>query len=137
MLRVAERIVGAASRDHPVDALLRQELRAQRELTPAETTQISRLVFAYFRWRGWLGNGPLDRELARAAELAEKYADEPQTFDDAELINRCVPDWLKAEMEVTPAWARSLQSEPKLWLRARPGQGSELAGKLGNCAPVR
>ena len=38
-------------------------------------------------------------------------------------------------MEVTPAWARALQAEPKLWLRARPGQGRALVRKLGHCRP--
>jgi 16S rRNA (cytosine967-C5)-methyltransferase len=34
-------------------------------------------------------------------------------------------------MEITPAWARAIQSEPKLWLRAKPGHGRELCEKLG------
>jgi 16S rRNA (cytosine967-C5)-methyltransferase len=40
---------------------------------------------------------------------------------------------LKEEMEITPDWARAIQSEPRIWLRARPGQGGKLAAKLGDC----
>jgi 16S rRNA (cytosine967-C5)-methyltransferase len=36
-------------------------------------------------------------------------------------------------MDVTGPFARSLQTEPPLWLRARPGGGKDLAAKLGDC----
>jgi 16S rRNA (cytosine967-C5)-methyltransferase len=36
-------------------------------------------------------------------------------------------------MEVTASWVRALQSVPKLWLRARPGQALSLAKELGEC----
>jgi 16S rRNA (cytosine967-C5)-methyltransferase len=37
-------------------------------------------------------------------------------------------------MEVaTPAWVRAIQREPRVWLRARKGQGLALMEKLGNC----
>src|SRR5258708_7714654 len=36
-------------------------------------------------------------------------------------------------MQVTPGWVKSLQTEPALWLRARLGQGTALAKKLGEC----
>jgi 16S rRNA (cytosine967-C5)-methyltransferase len=44
-----------------------------------------------------------------------------------------VPEWVGTEMEVSPAWLRSLQTEPKLWLRAKRGTGRALAEKLGEC----
>jgi 16S rRNA (cytosine967-C5)-methyltransferase len=34
-------------------------------------------------------------------------------------------------MEITPVWARAIQAEPKLWLRAQRGQGGVLAESLG------
>jgi 16S rRNA (cytosine967-C5)-methyltransferase len=43
---------------------------------------------------------------------------------------------VKDYVEVSPSWLRSLQTEPGLWLRARPGQGSALAAKLGDCQPA-
>ena len=34
-------------------------------------------------------------------------------------------------MEISPEWVRSIQDEPRLWLRARRGQGRALVQKLG------
>ena len=45
-------------------------------------------------------------------------------------MQRAVPEWLSEFMEVTPAFARALQTPPKLWLRARRGQGNALARGL-------
>jgi 16S rRNA (cytosine967-C5)-methyltransferase len=36
-------------------------------------------------------------------------------------------------MDVASEWLRAIQPEPKIWLRARPGQGKALAAKLGDC----
>jgi 16S rRNA (cytosine967-C5)-methyltransferase len=36
-------------------------------------------------------------------------------------------------MDCSEPWLRSLQWEPRLWLRARPGKARELANKLGQC----
>jgi 16S rRNA (cytosine967-C5)-methyltransferase len=91
-------------------------------------------VFAYYRWLRWLDHRePLQFQIEQALELAETFAREPQSFSDDELVERAVPAWVKSEMEIKPGWARSLQAEPKLWLRARPGQGRALAAKLGDC----
>jgi 16S rRNA (cytosine967-C5)-methyltransferase len=38
-------------------------------------------------------------------------------------------------MEITPAWVRSLQGEPKLWLRSKRGQAATVAAKLGARRP--
>jgi 16S rRNA (cytosine967-C5)-methyltransferase len=64
--------------------------------------------------------------------LAERYAAQPQSFTDDELLARAVPAWLTTVMDVTLDWARALQTPPKLWLRAKCGQGSRLGGKLGD-----
>jgi len=42
-----------------------------------------------------------------------------------------VPDWVREATDVSPAWLRAIQSEPRLWLRARTGHGRELSQKLG------
>jgi len=36
-------------------------------------------------------------------------------------------------VEIAPALARSLQAEPKLWLRTKRGQGGAVANRLGDC----
>ena len=98
----------------------------------AESREVSRAVFAYYRWFGLL-----DRKLAvgpqveQALELARLFADAPEDFFDAESLARVVPPWVRGELEVTPEWAEAIQSEPVLWLRAKRGQGGNLAKKLG------
>jgi 16S rRNA (cytosine967-C5)-methyltransferase len=134
VIALAGRIIRAVDREHPADAVLREELRAKPRLSATEASEVSRLVFAFYRWRRWLPNGVASElELERALGLAERFAMAPQSFCDAELVANAVPAWLKEEMEVTPAWVRALQAEPKLWLRARKGQGRALADKLGDC----
>jgi len=135
-LALAERIILGADRQHPADAVLRQELKSQKGLAPGEATRVSAAVFAYYRWYGWLDAGhPVTKKIQRALELSARFAKSPQSFSDSELVNRSVPAWVQQEVQVTTSWARALQSEPELWLRARPGQGKVLARKLGHCSP--
>ncbi len=134
LIGIAERIIDGTSRDHPADGLLRRTLRSHRGLSPIDADRITSAVFAYFRWLGWLNRMQMRAEqIARALELSERFAHQPQSFPDADLVARAVPGWLQKEMEVTAEFARALQAEPKLWLRARAGQGSILAKKLGHC----
>ncbi len=134
VFRLAERVIRAADREHPADLVLRQFLKAERGLAPSAAAGVTRAVFAFHRWRGWLDPGTkLSEQLERALGLADRFARDAGSFSDAELIARSVPAWLREEMEITGAWARAVQAEPKLWLRARPGQGSVLAKKLGDC----
>jgi 16S rRNA (cytosine967-C5)-methyltransferase len=135
-LALAERIIRAADREHPADAVLRQEFKSQRGLTPGDAARISAAVFAYYRWYGWLAEGcPLFDGIQRALELSAKFAKRPESFSDSELLSRAVPAWVQREAQVTAAWARALQAAPVLWLRARPGQGKALARRLGHCSP--
>ncbi|MGO8930246.1 MAG: RsmB/NOP family class I SAM-dependent RNA methyltransferase [Limisphaerales bacterium] len=134
VLSLAEKIVLASTRERPADGVMRAELKGQSWLWQEERAQVSRAVFAYYRWRGWLDEGqPIREQVKCALELAERYAHEPESFSDAELIARAVPDWIPTVMKVTAPWVRTLQTEPRLWLRARRGQGRTLAEKLGDC----
>jgi 16S rRNA (cytosine967-C5)-methyltransferase len=134
ILSTAERVIREADRTHPADAVLREKLKAERRLSPEERSDISTAVFAYFRWRGWLDlAASLRGQLEQTLGLAERFASKPASFTDQELLARAVPPWLADIMEVTPAWARALQAPPRLWLRARRGQGEALAQKLGHC----
>jgi 16S rRNA (cytosine967-C5)-methyltransferase len=127
-----ERIITASSRENPADKVLREQLKAERDLLQSDARAISQTVFNYFRWRGWLDlTTPLTLQIRKARELAANFVEQPETFSDASLVERAVPAWLGGEMEITPAWARAIQAEPKLWLRAKPGQGRELVEKLG------
>ena len=131
---LADWIVRSSSREHPADAVMRQELKAQRALSTLETAQVSRAVFSYYRWKGWLNlQAPLSDQIQSALDYADRFSASPGGFTDAELIQRVGPGWLGEEMSVTPAWARAIQGELKLWLRARRGQGMALAARLGDC----
>ncbi|HTL58404.1 MAG TPA: RsmB/NOP family class I SAM-dependent RNA methyltransferase [Candidatus Limnocylindrales bacterium] len=135
-LALAERIIAAADRQHPADAVLRQKLKSERGLAASESAQISAAVFAYFRWLGWLEKGrPILDKIQHALELSAKFARQPQSFSEAELIARSIPAWVNEELNVSAAWARTLQTEPLLWLRARPGQGRAVGKELGHCFP--
>ena len=131
---LAEKIIQAASREHPADGVMRAELKAQHGLSRDDGARVSKAVFAYFRWLGWLDERQtIQGRINQALGLAERYVLQPESFADAELIARAVPGWLATVMTVPGAWVRALQRGPTLWLRARRGRGRELAGRLGDC----
>ena len=134
VLRLAERVIRGADREHPADHVLRTALRGQRGFSREDSAEVSRAVFAYYRWMGWLNKDkPLQSQVEHALRLTESFAKNPQLIPDTELVERAVPGWVRNEITVSPAWARELQTAPKLWLRARPGQGRGLAAILGDC----
>ena len=91
-LRLAERVILAADREHPADSVLRDVLKAERDLTPDQRSTISAAVFAYFRWRGWAEPQKTRwAQIELAASVAERYAAQPQTFTNEELVVRAVP----------------------------------------------
>src|SRR5947209_5723997 len=64
---LAEWVIRKSDREHPADAVLRLELKAQRTLSPGQAADISHLVFSYYRWRGWLDSQePIRSQLAQA-----------------------------------------------------------------------
>ncbi|MDB6126090.1 MAG: rsmB 1 [Pedosphaera sp.] len=113
--------------------VLREELRGQKGMTRDDSRFVSETVFAYYRWLGWLNRKePMEQQLRNARKLKRSFQNDPQSIPEAEL-SQAVPAWAKEHVKVSPAWLKSLQEEPKLWLRARPGQGKQLAEKLGEC----
>jgi 16S rRNA (cytosine967-C5)-methyltransferase len=134
ILSLAERVIRRSDRAHPADDVLRLELKNQRGVSPNQALEISRMVFSYFRWRGWLEERqPISDQITRAVGLANEFATRPQAFSEFDLISRAVPAWVRDEIQITPAFARSLQAEPKLWLRTRPGQGKFVSRRLRHC----
>ena len=98
--------------------------------------EVSRAVFAYYRWRGWLDSrAGIPEQILEALNLAERFKTDPRSFKEQELVAHAVPDWVNQEVKVTPELARALQAEPKLWLRARAGRGEALSKRLGDCRP--
>ena len=125
-------MISRANREQPADAVLRDALASRRLPTREQTREITQAVFSYYRWFGWLDRArPLPGQIKYALELAQAFTERPQSFSDEKLVERCVPDWLRGQMEISPAWVRAIQGEPRLWLRARRGKGRALVQKLG------
>jgi len=134
VLEVAASVIRASSRERPADAVLRSQLKGQPGLSRAESAEVTRMVFAFYRWFGWLDKSrPIIQQIERASELAQQFARQPETMSDADLISRAIPDWTREQVEPTLEWVRALQSEPVLWLRTQPGEGKAVASKVGNC----
>jgi 16S rRNA (cytosine967-C5)-methyltransferase len=135
-LRLVEQIIARSSRSRPADEVLRQTLKAEKGIRPGQAEQISRAVFSYYRWFGWRNaNEPLGNQIESALDLSRRFDTDPQSFSDSELVERAVPAWVASEIPSTPAWARAIQAQPRLWLRAKPGQGGSLALVLKGSRP--
>jgi 16S rRNA (cytosine967-C5)-methyltransferase len=109
-------------------------LKRQSGLPRELAASAAQAVFTWFRWRGWLDESqPFAEQIQKALALQERFDATPESISDGELLARAVPSWVSAQMDIEPVWMQALQREPKLWLRARPGRGRELADKLGEC----
>src|SRR5689334_18879110 len=106
--RVATRVLREANRGKAADNVLRLELKQSR-LAPEQSRTVSELVFAYYRWRGWLeAKQGLELQLRDAAKLVYKFTRTPQDFTDEELLTRAVPDWIWSQLPRSAEWARGL-----------------------------
>ncbi len=134
LVKIAAEIIAKSDDEHPADSVLRTELKRQTSLSRRDSREISRAVFTYFRWLGWLDpQKPLAGNIFVAQQLAEKFLREPQKFSEEELSARAIPAWVKDFVTVSPEWLRALQCEPKLWLRTKRNQASRIAEALGFC----
>jgi 16S rRNA (cytosine967-C5)-methyltransferase len=112
-------------------------MRQRQDMPPEDRGFVSRLVFSFFRWRGWLADDlSLERQLEEALVWERRFAENPESFSFADLARRAVPAWLGNHLTLALPWLRALQRVPPLWLRARPGQGPALARDLGDCRPA-
>ena len=131
---IAIEVIGKAGRECPADSALRTVLRGRRLLSRSDAREISRVVFSYFRWLGWLDlNKPAGVGLNRALELDQAFQEKPDSISLDELRNMAAPAWTKDVMTVPDAWLKTLQLPARLWLRSKKGQGRTLAETLGDC----
>jgi 16S rRNA (cytosine967-C5)-methyltransferase len=141
LIHLAASVIERASSRLPADAVLRGTLKGERGLMRREGGLVSRAVFSYYRWWRWLEEEePIGRRLRQAIEFAERFAVGEETFSTVELSNRAIPAWTHRVVEEIPVeWLRSIQREPRLWLRARRGTAALLASRLGGrrAAPNR
>ena len=133
ILLTAATIIADSSAENPADLALRKKFAADNP-SPQGRRAVTECVFAFFRWHGWLTRtSTITRQIEQALELDAEFRDKPEKFTVAELAPRAVPGWARGHMDRPIEWLRELQSHPKLWLRARPGKGAELAAALGDC----
>jgi len=133
---LAARVISRSSRERPADAVLRAELKAARAFPREASADVSHCVFTYFRWLGWLNKTqPIDLQIREALRLNGRFQREPETFNDAQLLERNLPAWVSGEMGLNAELVRALQAKPRLWLRAHSNHGKPLATALGNCQP--
>jgi 16S rRNA (cytosine967-C5)-methyltransferase len=148
-LDLAEEVIRASDKQHPADEVLRTLFLRKRgkgaqPKSPSgggqgpglPSTEVTGLVFNYYRWRGWASaDGDLREQLRETDELALQFKREPGAFTEDDLKTRAVPSWVGAEVSLTPELLRALQSEPRLWLRARAGHGPRIAREFGDTTP--
>jgi 16S rRNA (cytosine967-C5)-methyltransferase len=128
---IAAEVIRKTGRDKPADAALREVLKQHRELAPFDATEIAKTVFIYYRWHVWLREERgVESKMWLALRLDERFRANESNVPLAELRAKAVPAWTAESMEVNDDWLRSLQRQPKLWLRAKRGQAKALAGKL-------
>jgi 16S rRNA (cytosine967-C5)-methyltransferase len=128
---IAAEVIRKAGKDKPADAALREVLKSLRDLAPFDATEVARTVFIYYRWHAWLRDERgVEAKMRLALRLNRRFQDNEASVPLAELRARVVPPWTAEVMEVNDDWLRSLQREPKLWLRAKRGQAELLAQKL-------
>ncbi len=131
-LNLAARILQLTHTGVPADQALRDSLKRERHFSaPAQRREVSRAVFTYFRWWRWLDSkSSLQKQLAAALALQERFDRNPASIKPEALAALAVPDWLKEEMDVSVGTLRQFQREPALWIRAKQGRGAKLAAEL-------
>jgi 16S rRNA (cytosine967-C5)-methyltransferase len=128
---IAAEVIRKTGRDKPADAALREVLKSLRDLAPFDATEIARTVFIYYRWHVWLREERgVEAKMRLALRLNQRFQDDETGVPLSELRAKAVPAWTAEFLEVSDDWLRSLQREPKLWLRAKRGQAAALAEKL-------
>jgi 16S rRNA (cytosine967-C5)-methyltransferase len=133
LLEIAQMVIRQSSRTRPADAVLRTVLKQERTLTPPSSRAVAAAVFAYFRWREWLGDFASLRDQIAAAVTKQLHYDGGEAMPEEDLRKRAVPAWTHDQVNWRSSWLRGLQETPRLWLRSRPGCREELAAELGDC----
>jgi len=138
VLNQAARLVQQVQAGTPADEALRGALTQDRHFTaPGERRAVSRAVFAYYRWWRWLSpKESVQRQLAAALALQDRFNRNPASFKPEALAARAVPDWVEAEVDALPGWHAALQHEPILWIRPKRGLEQTVAAALRDCRPA-
>lgn len=133
-LNHAARVLATITPELRADAALRKYFISARRPGPREKRAISRAVFTYFSWFKWLDEkASAQKQVEEALKLQERYDKNPTSVKAEALAALAVPSWSRNEVDFPVETLRQLQTEPALWLRARPNAADKLATTLGNC----
>jgi 16S rRNA (cytosine967-C5)-methyltransferase len=128
---IAAEVIRQTGKDRPADAALREVLKQVKDIAPFDATEIAKTVFIYYRWHVWLRDERgVESKMRFALRLDERFRANESNVPLAELREKAVPAWTAEQMDASDDWLRSLQREPKLWLRAKRGTAGSLAEKL-------
>lgn len=133
---LAVKVIELSGTERPADGVLRVVIRDAGHVGKESARDLSRLIFGYYRWQAFLTTGrTLEFGLHESEDLVRRFVEQPGGFSNEEL-KRAVPEWVFAEMDEVPtAWLKSLQGEPRLWLRARTGNSARVLREvLGSVA---
>lgn len=138
LVNFAADVIRGSSQDRPTDGVLREALKADKVITKGDRRVISRAVFAYYRWKGFLPReAPIEARVEVALEFAEKFSRNQFLFSAEVLAKKAMPKWVAAHVEFRPDWLRAIQREPRLWLRARAGTARRLIKTLIDAKSAR
>jgi 16S rRNA (cytosine967-C5)-methyltransferase len=119
VLSIALSVIRQVSRTSPADFVLRKEL-TRSALPQRQKSRVANLVFAYYRWFGFLDcSSPLPRQLEEAQELETRFEHNAQEFSAEELRQKAIPCWAASLLNPTDDFLRELQKPPALWVRVR------------------
>ena len=128
---IAAEVIRQTGKDKPADAALREVLKSLRDLAPFDATEVAKTVFIYYRWHVWLRDERgVEQKMRLALRLNREFQENESAIPLADLRAKAVPPWTAQAMAVNDDWLRSLQREPKLWLRSKRGQAQDLAERL-------
>ncbi|HEY4415681.1 MAG TPA: RsmB/NOP family class I SAM-dependent RNA methyltransferase [Verrucomicrobiae bacterium] len=129
--QIAAEVIRQTGKDKPADMALREVLKQVKDLAPFDATEIARMVFIYYRWHFWLRDERnVEGKMRLAIRLNDRFRNDESSVPPAELRAKAIPVWVLEQLDASDDWLRSLQREPKLWLRAKRGTADVLAEKL-------
>jgi 16S rRNA (cytosine967-C5)-methyltransferase len=129
----AATIIAQVSPDVHADFALKREFAGDPELTPQDKRDLTRAVFAYYRWYRWFDHtSAVASRVNTALDLQRKFDASPVSVNPALLSERILPAWALASIDFPSADARvsylqQLQREPALWLRPQRAYAASLA----------
>ena len=128
---IAAEVIRKSGKDQPADGALRDVLKPLKNLAPFDATEVARTVFTYYRWHVWLREERgVESKMRLALRLNQRFQENEASIPLAELRAKAVPAWIAENLPVSDDWLRSLQREPKLWLRAKRGGAVALTHQL-------